>query len=178
MSKTGVKIAAFFVLLLVLVGISVIKSVVSANRREADLEAVKGEYFATQDSVYRQMLSDSTRRYLDSLIELEAFYQNNIDSLNVYYDSVTAELEKQVSEATAVVATPKDSAPPEKKPEKPKVDPLIKKVKLLYQRKVGELPRDLTAYEKRVALKEITVEVSQEYKISPDSVTRIMKSSS
>ncbi|MBN2226589.1 MAG: hypothetical protein JW763_04430 [candidate division Zixibacteria bacterium] len=178
MHKTGVKIAAFLVLLAVLIGISVIKSMVSANRREADLETIKREYFATQDSVYRKMLSDSTRRYLDSLIDLEAFYQSNIDSLNDYYDSVTADLQKQVKEAAAVVAKKNEDPPPAKKQSKPKVDPLIKKVKLMYQRKIGDLPRDLTAYEKRVALKEITVEISKEYKISPDSVTAIVNSSS
>jgi len=175
MHKTGVKIAAIVGLILVLVGISVIKSVVSANRREADLETVKSEYFATQDSVYQKMLSDSTRRYLDSLIALEAFYQGGIDSLNHYYDSVTAALEKDAKEVSRTASVEKKKPTTKKKTSKPKVDPLVRKVKSLYQRKVGDLPRDLTSYEKRVALKEITVEVSNEYKISPDSVGKLVK---
>ncbi|UCD16651.1 MAG: hypothetical protein JSV44_09330, partial [Candidatus Zixiibacteriota bacterium] len=158
MTGTSAKIAAIIILVGLLIALSVIKSIVSANRQETEIASFKNEYSATRDSMYLSRLADSTRFYLDSILCVERFYQAQIDSLNCLYDSL-----KKIKAAKS----PKK--PTASKKNEPRIDETAQKVMSLYRRMLNQLPKDLTAYEKRIALKEITVSISQKYKISPDS---------
>lgn len=170
MLKNILKILAIVVLAGGIVAVSVMKSTISANRQTAELERIKEQYYAERDSVYLRQFDDSTRFYIDSILKVEMFYGRQIDSLNRYFDSLLAAKEKAQTETTA---RKDQSAKTAEKPKTP--DPKAEAIRLSYKKKIGNLPGDLTPYEKRVSIKEIVVGLSQEYKISPDSVSRIVK---
>jgi hypothetical protein len=175
--KTILKIFAALVLLAVIVGISVIKSSVSAKREAGRIATIKEEYFNTQDSLLLARLDDSTRIYIDSIVKLKAFYQFQIDSLNKFYatkDSLRAaeELKRKKAAASksatskrAVKTTPKKQAVRDKTPREIRSD---------FDSLLGMLPTDLTKYEMDVSIRELVVDLSNKYKISPDSVKKVL----
>jgi hypothetical protein len=174
MKKTMLKYIAAIVLIIALVAISVIKTNVSANRHERDIDKIKEDYFTTRDSLYLKQLDDSTRFYIDSILKLENHYTEVIDSLNLYHDSIQQALnmEKEILEYS-------DSIAPEMKAaevSEPTIDPIVDSVLTSYRKRIEMLPKDLTKYEHRISLYEITINLSREFKISPDSVKIIVKS--
>ncbi len=170
MLKNILKILAIVVLAGGIVAISVMKSTISAKRQTTELERIKEQYYAERDSVYLRQFDDSTRFYIDSILKVELFYGKQIDSLNRHFDSLLAAKERAQTETAARKENSLQTA------QKPKAkDAMAEAIRLSYKKKVGSLPADLTPYEKRVSIKEIVVGLSQEYKISPDSVSRIVK---
>ena len=180
MKKTILKYIAAIVLIIVLVAISVIKTNVSAYRLDRDVDKLKEEYFATRDSVYLKQLDDSTRYYIDSILNLESHYTDVIDGLNKYHDSLQlalkAEKTKLANKVTPVQKKPVVKKKQTVKKSTPKIDPIVKIIHNSYSMRVEALPTDLTKYERRISLDEITINLSREFKISPDSVGKIIKS--
>jgi type II secretory pathway pseudopilin PulG len=168
MGKTLLKILVALVLIAVLVAISIIKSNLSASREASRVESFKQQYLETQDSVLLEYLDDSTRFYIDSLQELESFYRSRIDSLNrqyAYKESLAAEEKASTSKDTSR----------EKKPEKHKIDSTAIRLLNDYKSMIKKLPNDLTRYEKKVTFNELVIELSDKYKLSPDSVRKVIK---
>jgi hypothetical protein len=175
--KTIYKIFAALALLAVIIGISVIKSSVSAKREANHITKIKEEYFKTQDSLLLTRMDDSTRFYIDSIVRMEAYYQNQIDSLNKFYaarDSLRAAEElkrkrdaaaKNNAKKQAVKTTPKE---PDVKDETPR------KIRFDFDSLLSRLPEDLTKYEMDVSIRELVIDLSNKYKIAPDSVKKVL----
>jgi len=167
MNRTVFKVLAIVVLAGIIVGVSVLKSSISAKRQKAEVASIKDEYFRTRDGGLLKMLDDSTRVYVDSIQKLETYYQDQIDSLNMLYAKEEGLLETadtsegQLSRALAFdTSIALDST----------ALLMLTEYKVLFKK----LPGDLTAYEKKVSIRELTVELSKKYKISPDSVKKII----
>jgi len=161
------KIFIALILLAVVIGISFYRAEMTAHKETEQLEKIKEEYFNTRDSVYLAQLDDSTRFYIDSIMRLDSFYSAVIDSLNEQYQIVDSLL-------LAEMARKAEENEPKKEPEKPKIDPVIEKVKGDYRSMRRDLPGDLTSYEKRIAFNEIYIKLSRKYSLSPDSVKKII----
>jgi len=174
MKSNILKIVVIVVLAAVLVGISVIKSNISAKRSSEKMQLLKEEYFNTHDSLLLEQLDDTTRLYVDSIQQLEAFFAAQIDSLNNYHAEKESLLSAEVKEqkAKAAAATKKKTTPKKKKSSKPSVS---SRVKSDYKSLVGRLPSDLTVYENRVSVNEIIVELAKKYKLSPEKVKKYVK---
>ncbi|MEW5924373.1 MAG: hypothetical protein AB1746_10330 [Candidatus Zixiibacteriota bacterium] len=170
MFRNILKIFAILVLIGILIGISVIKSKISAKKSNEKMESIKEEYFRTHDSLLLEKLDDTTRVYVDSIRNLEIFYSSRIDSLNKYYAEreslLTVEIEKEKNKNITNAKTSTNDTPAK--------DTLSPKVKADYEGLVKRLPGDLTAYERRVSIDEIVIELSQQYKISPEKVRKIV----
>jgi TolA-binding protein len=169
MKRNIIKIFAILVLIAGLVGISVIKSNLSAKRSAESMQSIKDEYFRTRDSLLLQKLDDTTRVYVDSIQNLETFYLAQIDSLNDYHADreslLTAEIEKQKASNTASKKTTVAKKPPP--------DTISPKVKAEYNSLLSRLPGDLTDYERRVSTDEIIIELSKKYNLSPEKIKKI-----
>ncbi len=174
--RTILKVFAAFALIGIIIGISVIKSSVSAKREANRLTSIKEEYFKTTDSLLLARMDNSTRFYIDSILRMETFYQSQIDSLNRFYarqDSLRA-----IEDANKKTA---DSITSSKKPDtkntpkmKTAVDNKSEKVRSDFDSLINKLPDDLTKYEKEVSIRELVINLSNKYKISPDAVKRIL----
>jgi len=179
MSKLILKIFIAVVLIAIIAGISLIKSNLKANLDSKNIQDIKKQYFQTRDSLLLKQLDDSTRVYIDSIQTLEKYYEYQIDNLNRLYAAneslLTAELkskEQALKDAREKSTQPKIQPPVQK----PKTVDISKKVKDDYERLIFMLPEDLTRYELKVSINEIIIELSQKYKISPDSVKTILTS--
>lgn len=172
MLKLLLKILLVFILLAVIAGVSYVK-LIRADKRQANiLEGLKKEYFETQDSIYAAQLDEEVRQYLDSIRQLDQYFSNQIDSLNEFYsgrESVLTGQLKQAKEQNNRKMTSSNRKMTLKK------DSLADKVKAEYKSALGQLPADLTSYEKRVAYNEIKIELSEKYEISPDSLQKLIK---
>ncbi len=172
MLKNIIKILAIVVLTGGIVAISVMKSSISAKRQTVEIEKMKERFYAYRDSVFLRQLDDSTRHYVDSILKVEIFYGHQLDSLNGYYDSLLkaqqAAQKKQPEQASTKPAPRKTVKKPAAK------DPTAEAIKYNYRKMLKGLPADLTPYEKRVSVKEIVVTLSRQFKVSPDSVSRII----
>lgn len=171
MNRTVFKIVAIIVLTGVIVAVSVLKSTISARRQNEKMASIRDEYFKTRDSTLLKMLDDSTRIYVDSIQTLEVYYQAQIDSLNMFY----AEKEglpwiRDTNEGGLSGTADADTIFT--------LDSTALEVLADYNILLGELPGDLTDYEKRVSIRELTVGLSKKYMISPDSVKKIIKAKS
>jgi len=181
MKRTVLKITAIIILVGIIIGISVIKSSISAKREAERLTSIKEEYFKSHDSLLLAQFDDSTRIYIDSILKLEKFYQNQIDSLNLFYsmkDSLQA-IEKAKNDVETVKKAESNmiSQKPVKtdKPEmKKSVDTNLIKLKSDFDSLLNGLPGDLTTYEKEVSVRELVIDLSNKYKIAPDSVKIIL----
>ena len=177
MKRTIVKLFAVFVLVGIIVGISVIKSSVSAKREANRVTSIKDEYFKTQDSLLLARLDDSTRFYIDSILRMETFYQSQIDSLNRFYakkDSLQAIEEARKKKAASSKTSSKKQVAKSKPKKIATVDNKSKMLKSYFNSISKDLPGDLTKYEKEVSVRELVIDLSNKYKISPDSVRKIL----
>nr|MBN2277699.1 hypothetical protein [candidate division Zixibacteria bacterium] len=174
MGKLILKILLAIVLISIIAGLSVYKSHLSAKREQADREALKEEYFQTRDSIILRQFDDSTRVYIDSIQYLEKFYQDRIDSLNTFYTAQESVLTSRIQEQEEALKKKNNiSTPSTVRPQKQ--DDTHERIRDDYDRRINDLPGDLTRYELRVSIDEIIIELSEKYKISPDSVRQILK---
>lgn len=170
MLKTILKISAIVVLTGGLVAVSVMKSSISAKKQAGELERLKEQYYAERDSVYLRQLDDSTKFYVDSILKVELFYGHQIDSLNKYFDSLL-----RAKDTSQKVNGQKKKVQNSLAKELGITDSAVTAIKSNYKKLIADLPGDLTPYEKKVSIKEIVVSLSREYKISPESINRIVK---
>lgn len=172
MLKNIIKIAAIVILTGGIVAISVMKSSISAKRQTVEIEKMKERFYTYRDSVFLQQLNDSTRHYVDSILKVEIYYGHQLDSLNNYYDSLLkAQQAAQAKQQTATKPAQTTRKTVKKPPAK---DPTVEAIKYNYRRMLKGLPTDLTPYEKRVSVKEIVITLSRQFKVSPDSVNKIV----
>jgi ABC-type Na+ efflux pump permease subunit len=174
MKRTVVRLAAIAILVAILIGISVIKSNISAGREKQKIASIKEQYYRTQDSVLLNQLNDSIRAYIDSIERLEDVFQGEIDSLNRYYaerESLMA-VEHQI-EVESLKGRKKKSG--ERARESSSNSSLEEKIRADYDHLYELLPADLTSYEKKVSINEIVLELSKRHSISPDSIRRILE---
>jgi len=150
--STITKLVLVAVLLFLLAGVSYIKSSLSVSGSSTDIEDIKGEYFKTQDSLHLNMLDDSTRHYIDSLVRLDRYYLAVIDSINKVYEDQTSELsdvnQKLTNENKKLLGSANDATTTKKKSttakKKVKPNPLQSKVRTEYRELSAKLPSDLT----------------------------------
>jgi len=175
--KTLLKILAALVLVAVIVGISVIKSSVSAKRESERMAVIKSEYFKTQDSLLLARLDDSTRLYIDSIMKMETYYQSQIDSLNRFYktkDSLRAIEEARKKKAAASKTEVSKQAVKTSPGKKVVIDNTPKEIRSDFDSLLEMLPKDLTKYEMDVSIRELVIDLSNKYKIAPDSVKAVL----
>jgi len=171
MIRTVFKLAIVLILIGIIAGISTIKSNLAAKRESVNIESIKDEYFRTRDSILLKKFDDSTRVYIDSIETLEKFYRYQIDSLNRYYA-------QKESLLTARYASQKRNTRTKKSGKINSADSASALLLHEYNALLKKLPTDLTGYEKKVSVNELTVELSKKYKISPDSVRSIISAKS
>ncbi len=177
MKRIFLKIFAALILIGLIVAISVIKSSVSAKREAERIASIKEEYFKTQDSLLLARMDDSTRFYIDSIIRMETFYQAQIDSLNQFYaekDSLRAIEEARRKNAADSKTSSSKQAAKMTPGQKTEIDETSKEVRSDFDSLFKMLPDDLTQYEKEVSRREIVVDLSNKYKISPARVKKIL----
>jgi hypothetical protein len=170
MGRFVFKLGLAIVLLAVIVGISYIKTSLSAKRESQHLKEMESKYAQTIDSLHLQELKDSSLFYIDSLVRMDAFYRDQIDSLNQHFSERESTL---IADIKAQAEKKKTTT--KKKSSKPKTDPFKKKVRTEYKKRINALPNDLTSYEMRVAYNEVHADLSKKFKISPDSLKKLIK---
>jgi len=184
MKTTFFKIVAVIILATILVAISIIKSSISDKTSASLNENQLEQYFQSRDSLLLRQFDDTTRFYIDSLINQEDYFNYQIDSLNDYFrlreSTIVAErvVDTILIRDTIRVTKYKTSPPTKKKPTstaKKTNNTVSTKVKDEYSAIYARLPKDLTDYEEKVSRNEIIVELSKKYKISPKTVKKYIK---
>lgn len=173
MMKLLLKIFLILLLLVVIAGISFLKTSRSSRNEESARESIKIEYAKTMDSLHVLQLDKNFQYYSDSINRLDEYYQFQIDSLNCYFADRESELITQM-EIMKPGNTKKES-PSETENDTSQESLVAQKIVSDYNSALKSLPADLTSYEKKVAFNEIKVELSKKYKISPDSLKKIIK---
>ncbi len=158
MARTAFKILAILILIGVIIGISVLKSSISAKRDESRIQNMQSEYGRARDSLLVREMKDSSRFYSDSLKNLERYYQNQIDSLNRLYGIVDSSKTEKPDQKALLTGTD------------------VVKMIAEYDSLVHEFPKHMTAEERKRALGRLTSKLTRKYTLPADSVKKILDS--
>jgi hypothetical protein len=158
MARTTLKIFAILILIGIIIGISVLKSSISAKRDESRIKTMHSEYGRARDSLLVLEMRDSTRFFADSLKNLERYYQDRIDSLNRLYGIVDSSTLEKTDQNALLTGTD------------------VVKMIAEYDSLVHELPKHMTAAERKTALARLSTRLTRKYTLPADSVKRILDS--
>jgi hypothetical protein len=172
------KLALALILLVALIGISYVNS----TRSEAKLKKQFTEGFESgskdtktaiqrADSVAQEM--ELTKgRYRDSLVSLTTLSQVESDSLEMVIDQKDHEiagLKEKAKAARSQKTTAKSAS----------VQSSLKHSQVLdyYKRRLNELPKDLSEYERKIALSEVRDETAKKFSITVGELDKLRQSS-
>lgn len=172
------KLALALILLIALVGISYVNS----TRSEAKIKKHYSEGYesgnkeskaATQraDSIARSM-EQTSGSYRDSLNNLRISSQVESDSL----DQVIAQKDKEIAGLKEKAKTVRSQKTATKSAS---TQTSLKHTQILdyYKRRLGELPQDLSEYERKVALAEVRDETAKKFSITVGEMDKLRQSS-
>ncbi len=172
------KILLVVTLLVAVIAVSAIKTYREHSQRDASFEKGKQES-ADQLDQSREMadsiklaMGEKEVEFADSLTRVSRAYRSNLDSLEDVIDSQTTSisaLKKKVADVPRKTqATQKTSQP----------SALSQHEKILtyYKQRYADLPKDLSEYEKRIALNEIREETARRFSISVSELEKIRQS--
>ncbi len=168
------KIILAAVILVLIVGLSYIKTLRDYDRSRAyyqdgkadavqELDEYKNEADSLKFAVGEQQVA-----FADSLVRKDISYQSRIDSL----EGVVDQQQNQIStlaaktETKPAAAISKTTSP---KPTLSKHEQILK----YYKKRYTNLPKDLSDYEKRIAINEIREETSLKFSISLQELKKI-----
>ena len=156
MTRTAFKIFAVLILIGIIIGISVLKSSISAKRDESKIQTMHSEYGRARDSLLVREMRDSSRFYADSLKNLEKYYQNQIDSLNRLYGIVDSSKVDKADQKALLTGTD------------------VVKMIAEYDSLVHEFPKHMTADERKTTLAHLSAKLTRKYTLPADSAKKIL----
>lgn len=173
------KLALAFVLLILLVGISYVSSMRSQAKLKQKYDqgvetGSKESVEATRraDSV-SSVMNDAIQRYRDSLEATRSFYGEQSDSLQGLLAQKDSEITtlKQKARSTKSTKTATKPASTQAK---------LNHTQILdyYKRRLNDLPKDLSDYERKVALNELRDETAKKFSITLAELDKIRQSDS
>lgn len=173
------KLALAFVLLILLVGISY----VSSMRSQAKLKQKYDQGFATgskesveatrrADSVSGAM-NDAIQRYRDSLEATRSYYGDQSDSLQALLAQKDSEITSLKQKARSTKSTKTATKPASTQAK-------LNHTQILdyYKRRLNDLPKDLSDYERKVALNELRDETAKRFSITLAELDKIRQNDS
>jgi G3E family GTPase len=166
------KILLIVLLLVLVVAVSYIKTVREHQRSEAFYD--DGKMAAARDVDAYQKETDSLKKataeqqlaFADSLVQKDTRHRSEVDSLENVVDQLEQKVNTLSQDKSSTTATVT---------KKPTTKTLSKHEKILdyYKRRFANLPKDLSEYEKRIAINEIREETSQKFSISLSELKKI-----
>jgi septal ring factor EnvC (AmiA/AmiB activator) len=171
------KILLVFLLLVLVVAVSYIKTVRDqANRQKSYDEGLnKGEaeatVYAQQADSLKELMAQSQAEFADSTASLTQVQSAEADSLR----QVIADQQQALQKATAKKKSAVKSAPKPKPADTLRSSLNHAEILAFYKRKLEELPRDLTDYEKRVAVNEVREETVKKFAITLTQLEQLRK---
>jgi len=165
--------------LAVVVAVSYYRAVTHKQQESAAYELGRTESAHQVSELDKQFnsLMDSTKRQqleaVDSLWQRELAYQGALDSLNRVLDRKGSEIASLRAELEQV----RSRIPSSKTDKRAKKQKASRHEQILsyYKKRYRSLPKDLSPYEKRVALAEIRDETAQKFTISLQELDKIRK---
>ena len=165
------KIALIFLLIVVLAGISYVKTEREHKQIDQAYETAKAE---------TEEMSASLSLAVDSLnvllAEKENSYEKYTEAQKASFDAQIDSLEGVVAEQAAAIAALKADAKKKiaKKPSsKPTQLSQHEKIYRYYKKRYSDLPADLSDYEKKIAISEIREETAKKFTISLSELNKI-----
>lgn len=166
------KVLLIILLLVLIVAVSYIKTVREHQRSETYYE--NGKMEAARDLDAYQQEADSLKKlsaqqqlaFADSLVQKDTRYRFEVDSLQNLVDTLEKNISTLSEAKTAANASVEKTTP---------TKPLSKHEQILnyYKRRYANLPKDLSEYEKRIAVNEIREETSLKFSISLAELKKI-----
>lgn len=165
------KILLVILLLVLIVGLSYIKTLREHERSKTLFE--EGKMTAARELDASQKEADSLKKasaeqqlaFADSLVQKDSRHRSEVDSLENLVDKLETRVTtlSQTKPATASVT------------KAPATKTLSQHEKILeyYKRRFANLPKDLSEYEKRIAINEIREETSQKFSITLAELKKI-----
>jgi hypothetical protein len=165
------KVLLALLLLVLIVAVSYVKTIRENQRSEAYYD--EGKMEAARDADKRQQEADSLRFAMaeqqltltDSLLKKDVTYRSIIDSLENVVDQQQKTISSKSPELTPAIQRVKQSS----EMTVSKHEQIVK----YYKRRFANLPKDLSDYEKRIAINEIREETSQKFSISLQELKKI-----
>ncbi len=170
------KIVLAVFLLAVIVAVSYLRSARDQSNRQKlyqeglDRGSEQANLYQLRADSLSRLMSQRDSAYDDSLSRLAIIHKLETDSLN----QAITDRDKEIQQATA-----KKKASAVKTPPKPRsADSLqtsLKHTQILayYKRRLAELPKDLSEYERKIALNEVREETSRKFSIDQSELERI-----
>lgn len=165
------KILLILLLLVLVVAVSYIKTVREHDRSEAFYE--DGKMDAARDMDAYQREADSLKKltaeqqlaFADSLVQKDVRHRSELDSIENVVDDLETKVNTLSQNATETASVTKV----------PATNTLSQHDKILnyYKRRFANLPKDLSEYERRIAINEIREETSQKFSISLAELKKI-----
>ncbi|MBK7141137.1 MAG: hypothetical protein IPH75_03520 [bacterium] len=175
------KLALAFVLLLALLAISYVTSL----RSQAKLKQQYDQGFerGNQETVEATRRADSLRTAME---QSTSRYQESLKVVQAEYASETDSLQSIISDKDSTILALKQKAKVTKaSASKPTTKPAASQASLnhtqilnYYKRRLGDLPKDLSEYERRVALTELRDETARKFAISLGELDKIRQNNS
>ena len=167
------KVLLLILLLVLLIGVSAIKTYREHRQRDASFD--KGKQASAKELVKLQDMADSLElatgnkevEFGDSLTRLARQYRGSLDSLEDMIDSQSATISSLKKAAEASSHTEAS--------QKKTTSALSEHEKILtyYKKRYADLPGDLSTYEKKVAVNEIRAETAKRFSISVEELEKI-----
>ncbi|MBN1213723.1 MAG: hypothetical protein JXA92_14210 [candidate division Zixibacteria bacterium] len=166
------KIALAVVLLLLVVGVSYLQVHRQENREEA---LYKNGY--EKGSETAEELADAVDSLKQVVDSQEVNFSNQLEDNKQVYTGTIDSLKNMVSsrDEKIMALESKTSAPPKQNTTTSKTSDKHAQILSYYKKRFNQLPNDLTAYEKRVAVSEIREETAQKFSISTEELNQIRK---
>ena len=158
------------IVLILIIGLSYVKTLRDYDRSRAFYEGGRADaagelddYKAEADSL-KLAAGEQQVAFADSLVKKDITYQSRIDSL----EGVVDDQRKQIGSLTTRPTTASTKTVT-KKPVISKHEQVLK----YYKKRYANLPKDLSDYEKRIAVNEIREETSLKFSISLHELKKI-----
>lgn len=167
------KIVLVFLLLVVLAGISYVKTYRERQQLDAAYDEAKSaqteELTALQHSVdsLNNLLTANKDKYQIELKDQQTGFEQRLDSLEEIISKQEKSLVDLEKKQTQKLANAKKS--------KPKQLSQHEKIYRYYKKRYTDLPKDLSDYERKIAISEIREETASKFSISLSELNRIRK---
>ncbi|MEW6412947.1 MAG: hypothetical protein AB1483_10830 [Candidatus Zixiibacteriota bacterium] len=167
------KILIAAVLLVLIVALSYVKTYREHDRSMAFYNKGTAQAGISLDSArqvadsLQMALAEKDVVYADSLTRKDQAYRSTVDSLENLVDETQNQLEAAKAVAKPAATLVKTSAPTTK------TLTMHEKILQYYKDRYAQLPKDLSAYERRIAINEIREETSLKFNISLEELKKI-----
>ncbi len=173
------KILIAFVLLIVLAGLSYVKTSFDHTKQEELFEKAKSEFvdenkleaktFESSIDSIGTLLASNEKSFSNSITAQKEGYESQLDSLENIIDNQSAKITKLSKRPVQKNQTVT------KKKTKPKQLSQHEKVYRYYKKRYTDLPTDLSTYEQKIAMSEIREETASKFSITLSQLSKIRK---